>query len=86
MYFIPLKTLINQTDFEQVVVCILQLFELGPDGGENEGDGEVLAESDEVVFECAARYIYNIDVEHWYIVKWYNLNEIHRAAPCLLTV
>jgi len=35
---------------------LFQLFELGPDGGENEGDGELLAETEEVAFECAARY------------------------------
>ncbi|KAL3880398.1 hypothetical protein ACJMK2_032642, partial [Sinanodonta woodiana] len=33
----------------------IKLFELGPDGGENEGDGEILAETEEVAFECGAR-------------------------------
>ncbi|XP_053398701.1 E3 ubiquitin-protein ligase MYCBP2-like isoform X4 [Mercenaria mercenaria] len=36
----------------------IKLFELGPDGGENEGDGEVVAESEEVAFECGAREKY----------------------------
>ena len=37
-------------------VCLsLQLFELGTDGGDNEGDGELLAETEEVAFECGAR-------------------------------
>ena len=36
----------------------LQLFELGQDGGENEGDGEVIAESEEVAFECGGRYVF----------------------------
>ena len=35
---------------------ILQLFDLGPDGGDNEGDGELIGETDEVAFECGARY------------------------------
>ena len=34
---------------------MFQLFELGQDGGENEGDGEVVAESEEVAFECGGR-------------------------------
>lgn len=33
----------------------IKLFELGAEGGDQEGDGELLAESDEVVFECAPR-------------------------------
>ncbi|KAL4230611.1 E3 ubiquitin-protein ligase mycbp2 [Mactra antiquata] len=36
----------------------IKLFELGPDGGENEGDGEMITESEEVAFECAAREKY----------------------------
>ncbi|XP_052283534.1 E3 ubiquitin-protein ligase MYCBP2-like isoform X2 [Dreissena polymorpha] len=33
----------------------IKLYELGPEGGDNEGDGELLAETEEVAFECAAR-------------------------------
>lgn len=36
---------------------VFQLFDLGPDGGDNEGDGELIGETDEVAFECGARYI-----------------------------
>ena len=35
----------------------LQVFELGPDGGDNETDGELLAESDEMPYECGARLV-----------------------------
>ena len=34
---------------------LLQLFELGLDGGDNETDGDILAESEEIPFDCAAR-------------------------------
>lgn len=33
------------------------MFDLGFDGGDNEGDGELIGEIDEVVFECGVRYI-----------------------------
>ncbi len=33
----------------------IQVFELGPEGGDNETDGEVLAETDEMPYECGAR-------------------------------
>ncbi|XP_062580615.1 E3 ubiquitin-protein ligase MYCBP2-like [Saccostrea cucullata] len=33
----------------------IKLFDLGPDGGDNEGDGELIGETDEVAFECGAR-------------------------------
>lgn len=45
---------------------LLQLFELGPDGGDNEGDGELLAETEEVAFECAARWVLSLkQLIHW---------------------
>ena len=40
---------------EVFLIALFQLFELGQDGGENEGDGEVVAESEEVAFECGGR-------------------------------
>lgn len=36
----------------------LQLFELGPDGGDHETDGDLLAETDVLAYDCAARYAY----------------------------
>ncbi|KAJ0183671.1 hypothetical protein K1T71_000094 [Dendrolimus kikuchii] len=33
----------------------IKLFDIGPDGGDQEGDGELIAESDEIVYECAPR-------------------------------
>ncbi|KAL5012682.1 hypothetical protein ScPMuIL_011233 [Solemya velum] len=33
----------------------IKVFELGVDGGDNETDGELLAETDDIAFECAAR-------------------------------
>ena len=32
-----------------------QIFELGPDGGDNEPDGELLVETEEMPYECGAR-------------------------------
>lgn len=34
----------------------MQLFELGPDGGDHETDGDLLAETDVLAYDCAARY------------------------------
>lgn len=31
------------------------MYDLGPNGGEQESDGELLAESEEVIYECGAR-------------------------------
>ncbi|VDH90727.1 E3 ubiquitin-protein ligase MYCBP2, partial [Mytilus galloprovincialis] len=53
----------------------IKLFELGPDGGDNETDGEMLGESDEVVYECGAREKYammfdepiQIQAQCWYV-------------------
>lgn len=39
-------------------IIFLQIFELGVDGGDNETDGELLAETDDIAFECAARLDY----------------------------
>lgn len=33
----------------------IKLFDIGPEGGDQEGDGELIAESDEIVYECAPR-------------------------------
>ena len=33
----------------------IKLFDIGPDGGDQETDGELLAESEEVTYECGAR-------------------------------
>lgn len=34
---------------------VVQLFELGPDGGDHETDGDLLAETDVLAYDCAAR-------------------------------
>ena len=34
----------------------IKLFDIGIEGGDQEGDGELLAESDEIAYECGARY------------------------------
>ena len=39
---------------------MFQLFELGSDGGDNETDGEMIAETDLITYECGARYIFSI--------------------------
>lgn len=33
----------------------IRLYDIGPDGGEQEGDGEILAETEEIAYECGAR-------------------------------
>lgn len=33
----------------------IKIFDLGTDGGENESYGDLLAETDEIPFECGAR-------------------------------
>lgn len=43
-----IKSLIN-------TINIVQLFELGPDGGDHETDGDLLAETDVLAYDCAAR-------------------------------
>ena len=53
----------------------LKLFDIGPDGGEQESDGEILSETDEIPFECAARQKYPIlfdepiplQANRWYV-------------------
>ncbi|CAK9251744.1 unnamed protein product [Sphagnum jensenii] len=53
----------------------LKLFDIGMDGGEQEGDGEILAETEEIPFECAARQKYPIlfdepipiQANRWYV-------------------
>lgn len=33
----------------------IRLYDIGPDGGDQEGDGEVIFESDEVFYECPSK-------------------------------
>ena len=52
----------------------IKLFDIGTDGGENEGDGDLLCESDEVTYECGARQKFPIMFEEAVQVvagKWY---------------
>ncbi|WAQ99892.1 MYCB2-like protein [Mya arenaria] len=73
------------TPLRRYASCVIQtyclvdlgssLFELGQDGGENEGDGEMLGETEEIAFECAAREKYPmlfdepllIQANSWYV-------------------
>lgn len=57
IFFFKHKIFINLFLFNILFVCFFKLFELGVDGGENEGDGELLAETDEIPFECGARSV-----------------------------
>lgn len=43
------------TDWTADLLFVAQLFELGPDGGDHETDGELLAETDVLAYDCAAR-------------------------------
>lgn len=38
----------------------IKLFDIGSEGGDQEGDGDLIAESDEVVYECAPRDRYPV--------------------------
>lgn len=59
----------------------IKLYDIGADGGDQEGDGELAAESDEVVYECAPRDRYPIlfdapvplAANRWY-VAWACIN------------
>lgn len=42
----------------------MQLFELGPDGGDHETDGDLLAETDVLAYDCAARYSLYVNLYH----------------------
>ncbi|RWS30275.1 E3 ubiquitin-protein ligase MYCBP2-like isoform X6, partial [Leptotrombidium deliense] len=56
-------------------IAKLRLYDIGVDGGEQEGDGDILAETDEVPYECAPRHKYPILFEEpvplqanrWYV-------------------
>ena len=53
----------------------LRLYDIGTDGGEQEGDGEILAETDEIPYDCAAKQKYPIlfdepiplQANRWYV-------------------
>lgn len=53
----------------------LRLYDIGMDGGEQEGDGEILAETDEIPYDCAAKQKYPIlfdepiplQANRWYV-------------------
>ncbi|KPJ10311.1 putative E3 ubiquitin-protein ligase MYCBP2 [Papilio machaon] len=59
----------------------IKLFDIGREGGEQEGDGEVLAESEEIVYECAPRDRFpvlfdspvSVSANRWY-VAWASVN------------
>ncbi|XP_048488841.1 E3 ubiquitin-protein ligase MYCBP2 [Plutella xylostella] len=59
----------------------IKLFDIGPEGGDQEGDGELLAESEDIVFECPPRDKFPILFEcsvpimanRWY-VAWACIN------------
>ena len=60
------------------------MFELGPDGGDNETDGELLMESDEMPYECGARWVQEryrdktqIVISRYRIIYVVNLNHIY---------
>lgn len=56
--------------------CKLKLFDLGMDGGGFEKDGNLMSETEEIPYECAARNKYNIMLPkplmlyggRWYLV------------------
>lgn len=62
-------------------VFVKQLYDLGMDGGDQENDGELLAETDLVPYECGPRQKYSIlfdepvslQANRWY-VAWARIN------------
>lgn len=63
------------------VVSLSQLFDIGPEGGDNEGDGELLSETEEVPYECDPRQKFRMMFEdpiplqggRWY-VAWAHIS------------
>lgn len=54
--------------------CKLKLFDLGADGGGYEKDGNLLSETEEIPYECAARSKYNIMLPKPILIyagRWY---------------
>lgn len=54
--------------------CKLKLFDLGTDGGGYEKDGNLIAETDDIPYECAARSKHNILLPKPLLIfagKWY---------------
>ena len=52
----------------------IKLFDIGTEGGEQEGDGDLLCESEEITYECGARQKYPIMFEEPVPItagKWY---------------
>lgn len=52
----------------------IKLFDIGMDGGDQEGDGDLLAESEEVTYECGARQKFPILFEEPVVLaagRWY---------------
>lgn len=53
----------------------LKLLDIGPDGGEQEGDGDLLAETEEIPYECGPRQKYSVlfdepialQAHRWYV-------------------
>ena len=61
--------------------CKIKLYDCGVDGGDREADGEMIAETEEITFECPARQKYPVMFEEpvrvyarrWYIA-WSKIN------------
>lgn len=55
----------------------LKLLDIGPDGGEQEGDGDLLAETEEIPYECGPRQKYSVlfdepvalQAHRWYVAS-----------------
>lgn len=65
-------------EFITKLLCLgffVQLFELGPDGGDHETDGDLLAETDVLAYDCAARWSSSWTIE-----------DIPTHIPYLMTV
>uniref|UniRef100_A0A2K6FCE5 E3 ubiquitin-protein ligase MYCBP2 n=1 Tax=Propithecus coquereli TaxID=379532 RepID=A0A2K6FCE5_PROCO len=66
-----------QTSWTHFHINVLRLFELGPDGGDHETDGDLLAETDVLAYDCAAREKYAMMFDEpvllqagWWYVAW----------------
>lgn len=65
-------------------VAKLKLLDIGPDGGEQEGDGDLLAETEEIPYECGPRQKYPmlfdepvpLQAHRWYVYKLFLLLDL----------
>ena len=69
----------------------IKLFDIGTEGGDQEGDGDLLSESDEIAYECGARQKYPILFDEavtlhsgrWYVDLQFKFSKGQLISKCL---